>query len=157
MVAYFYRVILSAPPESEWDGVNGTITRIRMTFNLCSEKKRLVRNTLIRVNQCVALGEQYNGCPLMKRTVGPPVVIADNNAEEALVVNYLEGGFGTRFTTLMVNLHRLDCGQTKVSRSAVMNATKRMTRRSRRETKAVAPRKLGLLLGFIKLYILVQC
>ena len=69
---------------------------------------------------------RYTGRPLLRGTVGAPSMITSGSEEEALIADYLEGGFGTRFTTLMVNTHRAEIGRTKVGCSAVMAAAKRM-------------------------------
>ena len=126
VVAYFYRSVLMAPDESLWEGVGGSISVIQSVFNLCNTRKRFIRNTMNVINKCAENNITYDGKRIFHKQAGAPIILKSGSVEESMIADYLEGGFGYRFTTLMVNTQRVDEGLRVVGRSAVMNAAKRM-------------------------------
>ena len=126
VIAYYYRCILRAPPECEWTGPDGTIAIVRKDLHLHWDRNRLVRKVFKDVNNCVNKHTTYDGERICCADMGQPIVIKPKSVEESLIADYLEGGFGYRFTTLMVNTQRVDEGKRIVGRSAIMSAAKRM-------------------------------
>ena len=127
VIAYYYRTVMFAPPESEWDGMDGTIQKIKNTLVLKGKNvTRFVALVLTNVGRCIHKGIQYTGEYYFDGNCGQPSKIENRSADQAIIADYLEGGFGTRYTTLMVNTHRVDEGKDTIGRSSVMNAAKKM-------------------------------
>ena len=55
-IAYFYRVILRAPGESQWKGSNGIVKQIKSIFQLGNMRYRDILMILNRVNECAKYG-----------------------------------------------------------------------------------------------------
>ena len=126
VIAYYYRCVLRAPPECEWEGPGGAISMVRCTFELRWKTTRFVRKVFKDVNKCVEMNCTYNGKPVYKIPTGAPHLIQKGSVYEQLIAHYMEGGFGTRFVTLMVNTQRVDEEKSIFGRSAVTDAAKRM-------------------------------
>ena len=55
-----------------------------------------------------------------------PQIIQPGSVEEGITTEWMEGGLGFRFTTLMINQHRIGEGNYPVGCNAVMNHFDRM-------------------------------
>jgi hypothetical protein len=117
-ISTMFKLTLRSPPESEWGGREGTIARIVKDCRLLPGSTSVVRAVLEATAAATAGGYEYD--PRVKRGRGAKRKIDRGSADEALIVQYKEGGASFGTTTSILNRHRTEEGREHVGRSAVL-------------------------------------
>ena len=104
-IAYIFIECHDLPPEEEWHGQNGTITKILRTLNMTVNKRKVIKSVLENVTACYKKGIEYTGVNEMMQ-VRDTKKIQENSIDEDLIATWMEEGLGFRLTTMFVNEHR---------------------------------------------------
>ena len=91
-----------------------------------ASQRRVILRTLEDIMRCAVEGIEFNGKIESKHSLGRKIIILPGSAEELLIANWMEAHCGFRQTTYMVNEHRRQQGDTRVSVYAVMSAFYRL-------------------------------
>jgi hypothetical protein len=129
VIKFFYEQF-GSPPESEWKGRYGTVSRIRLRMGDCAPKADTVHRTLVRL----AAGDEDISS---KPHSGGGVSLL--SADEDILVGLLAcRGFSQPMALQFLNLQRYEAGLDPVSLSTLRRAEVRvqLLRRKRRSQKA---------------------
>ena len=124
-IYYFWAHDLDAPHEEHWNGKGGTIALIRKSLKMPINCRFKIRRTLREIMRCLRLGLPFDG-NLHSDSMGRKVLINPGSVEETLIANWMEQHCGFRMTTMLVNEHRRQQGDERVSVWAVMSAFYRL-------------------------------
>ena len=116
--------VLDALHEEHWSGKEETIAIIRKNLELPPHTRRKIRRTLDLVISNFKNGTVFDG--VHESAAGGPVSIKPGSVDETLIADWMEAHVGFRMTTLLVNEHRKEQGEERVSVSAVMSAFYRL-------------------------------
>ena len=72
-IAYVYRCVMNAPPPTEWDGVDGTITAIQNHLKIDRKKRRTIKSVLEQCEKCIANNVSFS--PVVQIQEGRPTII----------------------------------------------------------------------------------
>ena len=86
--------------------------------------RRLIRRTLQLIIKTFKTGIIFDD--KYETATGRPVSIKPGSTKETLIANWMEAHVGFRMTTLLVNEHRREQGEARVSVSAIMSAFYRL-------------------------------
>jgi hypothetical protein len=121
---------LDAPPQSDWDGVDGTVAIIHREFELSTPAT--IRKVLIDVALCQEHGLEYSGKRKETRG-GHNKLIQLDSMEMQIAADAIEGNLGYTQATFQVNEYRtavvVPAGTPPlihVGRSAVVSAMRRL-------------------------------
>ena len=123
-IYYVYVHVLDAPHEEHWSGKEGTIAIIRKKLELPPHTRRKIHRTLDLIMSSLRKGMIFDG--KWETNAGRPILIKPGSTEETLIANWMESHVGFRMTTTLVNEHRREQGDERVSVSAVMSAFYRL-------------------------------
>ena len=119
-IYYIYVATLDAPHEEHWSGKEVTISIIRKKLGLPPHTRILIRRTLELIIKTFKDGTIFDG--KYATAAGRPVSIKPDSTEETLISDWMEAHVGFWMATLLVNKHRREQGEVRVSVSAVMSA-----------------------------------
>ena len=119
-IYYYFIYHLDAPHEEHWGGKEGTISLIRKHLCLPPHTRRKICRTLQCIIHHIRTGTPFTGN--YESHAGRKVLIESGSTEEELIARWMEAHLGFRMTTMLVNEHRREEGEERVSVSAVVNA-----------------------------------
>jgi hypothetical protein len=125
-IGTYFMQALRAPHFTLWGGKVGVISSLINTWNLPKNSRRYVKHIIQSTVQCINNKVSYHGLTKRNESGGRPQIIQQGSVEEGIIAEWMEAGLGFRFTTLMVNQHRIDEGNYPIGRNAVMNHFDRM-------------------------------
>ena len=125
-ISYYFVEVLDAPHSTHWKGKGGTIALIRKALHMYQNQRRVIRRTLEEIVRCAAEGVMFDGKIEAKDKTGRQIIILPGSIEELLIANYMEAYCGFRQTTFIVNEHRRQQGDERVSVYCVMAAFYRL-------------------------------
>ena len=126
-VAVYYIDVLHAPSPKEWDGKQGTVSIIRRELKFPEGSEGVIRAVLVDVHAALQANETYTGEPKYTQG-GANKHIQLGSLEEQIAADCIEGGFGYRQATYLVNEYRerLEPPKVAVGRTAVYSAVQRL-------------------------------
>ena len=124
-IYYFWLHDLDGPHEVHWSGKDGTIAHIQRSLKMPTHTQKKIRRTLEEIMRCLRLGLPFDG-KIHSDSMGRKVLISAGLVEETLIANWMEQHCGFRMTTMLVNEHRAEQGDERVSVWAVMSAFYRL-------------------------------
>ena len=102
--------------------MGGTISNIRHALEMRPNQQRLIRRTLEEIVRCMVEGVIFDGKIENKYKIGFKTITLPGSLEELLTVNWIEAHSEIPMTTVMVNKHRIQQGDERVSCYAIMAA-----------------------------------
>lgn len=125
-IFYHYTYVLDAPFQEHWDSHNGTISIIRKALHLRVSQHRVIKRALDDIVSALKVGKEFDGTYIKHGNCGRKVVILPGSQDETLIANWMEQHCGFCMTTMLINEHRRENGEERVSRYAVMAAFYRL-------------------------------
>lgn len=127
-ISLFYRT-LGAPPPAEWDGKNGTVSKIVSAAKYTKGQREKVKNVIQKTYQSICAGKRYD--PFERKPCKGRPAIVDGSKVQQLIADFLEIGLSLTGATDLINQILHQAGLPTVSRSAVHSCALRMTRKKR--------------------------
>ena len=126
-IAYFFEKTFNCPPEEEWGGKDGIITKICGFFDQNTESfRKTVKRVFSMVLKCQTENIVYKGQGDYDGNCGSKPLIEDTSIWAQIIADSIESGNSISVTTFIVNQHRCDNLMPSFTTSAVYGCYRRM-------------------------------
>ena len=125
-IAYHFETILKCPPEKDWAGKNGAITKVCLVFeNRTPSFKKTVKKVFTQVLKSRKEKSQYKGLGDYAGNGSKPL-IENSSVWAQIIADSIESGNSIAVTKFIVNQHRRENSMPSFTTSAVYGCYQRM-------------------------------
>ena len=121
-IYYHFIEMLDAPHCIHWKGKGGTISIILKALYMLPSQHWVIKRTLEEIMRCAHEDDLFYGNIENTNKLGRKSIILSGSIEETLIVNWMESYCGFCQTTVMVNEHRWQQDEKRISVYCIMSA-----------------------------------
>ena len=114
------------PPLEEWNGEDGTVSKIVRASSHGEDQRRRVKEVIADYHFTILVGGEYN---LQRKSRTTTTAIKDKSHIQQLVCNHIKSGVNLTEAQLLVNIWCIKHGEGTVTCSTVYSCVQRMKKR----------------------------